>query len=84
MASRRSRLGGGFGTEDSLEAGAGELDADQAFTLRGRIYDVNYAALRGKVGLGAARRVVGKRDADFEIGADGDVETRNERGAAAA
>jgi hypothetical protein len=73
-----------FGAEDALEAGARELNAYQAFTSRGKIHDMDYPALRGEVCLPAARGVVGKRDADFEIGADGDVETRDERGAAAA
>src|SRR5580700_11354492 len=73
-----------FGAEDALEAGARELNTYQALTSRGKIHDVNHPALRGEVRLGAACGVVGKRDADFEIGADGDVETRDERGAAPA
>jgi hypothetical protein len=77
-------LRGVFGAEDALEAGARELNAYQAFTSRGKIHDMDHPALRGEVRLGAARGVVGKRDADFEIGADADVESRDERGAAAA
>jgi hypothetical protein len=73
-----------FGTEDALEAGARELNAYQAFASRGKIHDMDHPALRGEVRLGAARGVVGKRNADFEVGADADVETRDERGAAAA
>jgi hypothetical protein len=73
-----------FGAEDALEAGTRELNAYQAFTSRGKIHDMNHPALGGEVCFGAARGVVGKRDADFEIGADGHVETRDERGAAAA
>jgi hypothetical protein len=73
-----------FGAEDALEAGARKLNAYQVFTSRGKIHDMDHPALRGEVRLDAARGVVGKRDADFEIGADGHVETRDERGAAAA
>jgi len=36
------------------------------------------------LGLGAARAVLRKRNADFEVRADGDVETRDEGGAVAA
>src|SRR5713226_10254409 len=42
------------------------------------------AALRGEVRFAAPRCVIRRRDADFEIGADGDVETSDERGAVAA
>jgi hypothetical protein len=73
-----------FRAEDALEARAGKLNANQALALRGCVDDVNHAAGRGEVGFRAARGVVGKRNADFEIGADGDVETRDERGAASA
>ena len=73
-----------FGTEDALEMGARELNAYQTFTSGGRIHYMDHTALRGEVHLGAARGVVGKRDADFQIAADGDVETRDERGPAAA
>jgi hypothetical protein len=76
--------GGGFGAEDALEAGPGELDADQLFALRMAIADVDDAAVRFEVGFAAARRVMGKRDADLEVGADGNVESGDERGAAAA
>jgi hypothetical protein len=77
-------LHGVFGAEDALEVGARELNAYQTFTSSGRIHDMDHPALRGEVRLGTARSVVGKRDADFEIGANGDVETGDERGAAAA
>jgi hypothetical protein len=77
-------LGGGFGAEDALEARACELDADHALAVRLGIAHVDYSTVRFKVGFGAARRVMGKRDAYFEVGADGDIETRHERGAAAA
>jgi len=76
--------GGVFGAEDALEAGAGELDADQSLALcRGFDY-MDHAPRCGEVGFGAARGVVRKRNPDFELGADGDVETRDEGGAAAA
>ena len=67
-----------------MEAGADELNADQSLALRGRIHDMDYSALGGEVRFRAARGVVGKRDTDFEVGADGDVKTRDEGGAAAA
>jgi len=73
-----------FWAENSLEAGAGELNANQMFPLRGSIDDVDDAARSGKIGFAAARRVVRERNPDFEVGADGDVETRDEGGAAAA
>jgi hypothetical protein len=38
----------------------------------------------GAFGLGAARSVLGKGDSNFEVGADGDVETGDEGGAVAA
>jgi len=45
---------------------------------------VDDAAVSGEIGVAAARRVLRKRDADFEVGANGDVEACNERSAAAA
>jgi hypothetical protein len=73
-----------FRAEDALEARAGKLNANQALALCGSLNDVDDAPRCSKVGFRAARGVVGKRNADFEIGADGDVETRDERGAASA
>lgn len=73
-----------FRAEDALEARAGELHADEALALCGRLDDVDDAARGGKVGFGAARSVMRKRNADFEIRADSNVKARNERGAAAA
>ena len=73
-----------FGAEDALEAGTRELNAYQAFPSRGKIHDVDHSALGGEVCFGAARGVVRKRDANFKVGADGNVETRDECGAAAA
>jgi hypothetical protein len=81
---QRKRLRGGFGAEDALEAGARELDADELFALRLGIADVDDATVSFEVSFAAARGVVGKGDADFEVGADGNVETRDEGGAAAA
>ena len=75
---------GVFWAENSLEPGAGELNADEMFPLRGSIDDVDDAARSGKVGFAAARCVVRERNPDFEVGADGNVETRDERGTAAA
>jgi hypothetical protein len=76
--------GGGFGAEDALETGAGELYADDVFTDGGRVSDVHYAAVRGEVNFVVAAGVMAMRDADFEIRADGHVEARDERGPAAA
>jgi hypothetical protein len=77
-------LGGVFGAEDTLEAGSCELDADEALTLCRSVHDVDNPPRRGEVGFGAARGVVRERDADFEIGADSDIETRDEGSAATA
>jgi hypothetical protein len=77
-------LGGVFGTEDALKTRAGKLNAYEALALCGSFDNVDYAALRREVSFGATRSVARKRDADFEIGADGNVETRDERSAAAA
>jgi len=77
-------LSGGFGAEHALEARAGELHADDVFAGSGGLSDVHYAALRGEVGFIAARSSVAEWNADFEIRADGHVEARDERSAAAA
>ena len=49
--------GGGFGTEDALEAGAGELDADQALAGLLRIGDMDDATAGGEVLLHSPRGV---------------------------
>ncbi len=90
---KRKRSGGGFGAENALKAGAGELDADQLFASGLGVANVDDAALGGEVRVGAAggrgapgtaRGMVRKRDADFEVGTDGHVEARHEGGAVAA
>jgi len=90
---KKKRSGGGFGAEHALEARAGELDTDELFAFGLRLDDVHDAALGGEIRLsatgergagGAARRVLRKRNVDFEVGADGDVEMRHEGGAIAA
>src|SRR6267143_7215542 len=92
-ALRMKGSGGGFGAEDALEAGAGELDADELFAFGLGLDDVHDAALGGEVRVsatgergaaGAARGVLRKGDVDFEVGADGDVEMRHEGGSIAA
>jgi hypothetical protein len=83
-AGRCLQLGGVFGAENALEARAGELDADEMFTWTGCVNDVDYASRCGEVGFGATRSVARKRDANFEIGANGDVEARDESSAATA
>ena len=42
-------LGGGFGAEDALETGAGELDADELFACGLGVGDMHNAAVRGEV-----------------------------------
>src|SRR6267378_3920648 len=89
----KTRSGGGFGAEDALEAGASELDADELFAFGLGLDDVHDAALGGEVRVsaagergaaGAARGVLRKGNADFEVGADCDVEMRHEGGSIAA
>jgi len=80
----RIRLGGGFGAKQALEARASEMDTNELFAVRLRLSDVHDAAARGEIGFHAARDVVRKWNADFEVGADGDVEARQKSGAAAA
>ena len=79
-----SGSGGGFGAEDALEARASELDADESFAARLRRGNVNDAAVGGEVGFMAPGSVVRERDADLEVGANGDVEAGDESGATAA
>ena len=76
-----------------MEAGAGELHADELFAFGLGLSDVHNATAGGEVrivvsgGRKAAdtpSRVLRKRDADFEVGADGDVETSHEGGSIAA
>jgi len=80
----KNLLGCGFGAEDALEPRASELDADEFFASGLGIGDVDDAAVSGKISVAAARGVLRKGDADFEIGTDSDVETSDESGAAAA
>ena len=83
-AARIKILGGVFWAEDALEARAGELHADEAFALRGRIHNMDNTAGSCEVRFAAARGVVRKRNPDLQIRADGDVEPRQKRGTAAA
>src|SRR5712692_9975621 len=71
-----NRSGGRFGAKHALETRASEMDTNELFTAALRIGDVNDAAVRGEIGLRAARDVVGKRNADFEVRADGNIEAR--------
>jgi len=80
-----NNLGGGFGLEEAAEARTSELDADQAFAGFG-VADVHDAALGGEVcffffAAGAELRL---RNANFEVGTDGDVEAGEKRRAAPA
>ncbi len=74
----------GFRAEDALEAGAGELDADDVFAGAGRRGDVHDAALCGEVGFVVTAGVMAVRDADFEVRTDGHIKARDKRSAAAA
>ena len=60
------------------------MDAYYPFAMGLGIGDVHNAALGRKVGVVPARSMLRKGDADFEVGADGDVETRHEGGPIAA
>src|SRR5258706_7724087 len=79
--------GGGFGAEESLEAWARELDADQALAGLLGVGYVDYAAAGGEIlvrllhSSAAARCVARKRNVDLQIGANGHVEARDEGGA---
>src|ERR1700738_2629733 len=83
-------LGGGFGAEDALEAGGGELDADDVLAGLLGVGYVDYAAAGGEILLrllhtrGAAGSVAGEGDADLEFGADGYVEAGDERSSVSA
>src|ERR1700732_5233478 len=77
-------LGGGFGTEDALEAWADELDADVALAGLLVVGYVDDATVGGEVFLHAPRSGAGEWDTDLEVGADGHVEAGDERGAVAA
>jgi hypothetical protein len=93
-ALNQTESSGGFGTEKSLEARSDELDTHHALAIDLRIADVHHTSVRGKIGIGisnsrstgAARRVVvvGVWYADFEIGTDGHIKTRDKCGAIAA
>ena len=76
--------GGGFGTEDALEAGSGELDADETLAVGLRVRNMDDAAAGGKILLGAPGRIPGQGNMDLEVGADGHVEASDEGGAVAA
>ena len=81
----RRSLRGGFWLEEAAEAGACELHTDYAFAGFA-VADVDYAALGGEVGFlfFATRAEMGLRNPDFEVGADGHVETGAKGGAASA
>jgi len=74
---------GGLGAEDSLEARAGELDADDAFAIGEWLGDVDDAALSLKFGIDAASDILGW-NANLQIGADRDVKASAKSGAPAA
>ena len=47
--SKRKRLSGGFGAENAMEAGAGELHADELFAFGLGLSDVHNATAGGEV-----------------------------------
>jgi hypothetical protein len=81
---RSPALGSRFRAENTLEAGAGELDADHALAVTYRFAHVYDAALGFEVVLGAARKLGCGGNANLEIGADGHVEAGAERSSATA
>ena len=82
---REDSLCGGFWLEEAAEAGTRELHADHVLAGFG-VADVDHAALGGEVGFFflAAGAEMELGDPDFEVGADGHVETRAKRRATAA
>jgi hypothetical protein len=80
-----AELCGGFGDEEAAEAVVDELDADEAFAGFA-VADVDYAALGGKIVIFVFATCAGlrKRDADVEVGTDGNVEAGAESSAATA
>lgn len=73
--SPKALLRGGFGAEHALEAGADELNSNQAFAARLRLAYVHDPALRFEVVVFAAGRGTLQRDADLEAGTDRYVKT---------
>src|ERR1700730_18006564 len=76
--------GSRFGAEDALEAGAGELYADQTLDIGLGFRYMDDTAAGGEILFGAARGVTGQRNTDLEVGADSHVELGDEGGAVAA
>jgi hypothetical protein len=82
--SEEDALSGGFGAEDAMEARAGELHAHQAFTIWWRVGNMHDAALGLEIRFTAARGKARKRNANLQIGAEGNVESRHKRRSATA
>lgn len=78
-------LGDGFSLKETPESWAGELHAHQALPCF-RVANVDNTTLGGEVGFlfFATRAEMGLRNPDFEVGADGHVETGAKGGAAPA
>src|ERR1700730_7122697 len=79
-----ARSGGGFGAEDALESRASEVHADHALAVTVGIANVDHAALGFEIGVAPPRGVMGKGDANLEVGPHGHVKAREEGGAAPA
>src|SRR5260370_23167646 len=74
----------GFGAEDALEAGAGELDADVALAGLLRIGYVDDATVGDEILLHAAGGGAREGGANLEVGADGHVGEGDAGGSGAA
>jgi hypothetical protein len=75
---------GGLWAEDTGEARASELDADDAFAIGQGLGDVDDAALRFEFGVDASSGMSLRRNANLKIGADRDIEAGAKGGAASA
>src|SRR5690349_21231002 len=76
------RLRGGFRAKHALEARACEMNTNEPFAAGLRLGDMDDAAVRGKIRFCAPRSVIGERNADFEVGANGNIEARQKSSAA--
>ena len=63
--------GSGFGPEDALEAGSGELDADETLAIRLGFRDMDYAAAGGEIAFIAESEEYTDRSAGCQSGNSG-------------
>src|ERR1035438_6901193 len=71
--------GAGFGAEHPWKTRTGETHADHFFAVCLRMTYVHYLALSFEIGTGAGGHVGKVRDANLQIGTDGDIETSAKR-----